>query len=376
LVSLVAVGDVEFSGMYLGRYENKKELPPLLEPEMRRHAEAAGSKLILDWLGEADVAFANLETTLAENKPYYHPRPTTYRFRADPTNAEGLKNLGIDVVSLANNHVFDYGDSAFIETLKALDDAGVRHVGAGVDLEEALTPAILDVDGQRLAFIGFATVFPVTGVASPERAGVAAIRNKIIYEFESARLPTDLRPGYAALPKIYESPMEQDVQRMKDRIRRAKEESDLLIVSVHWGREYEDTPSEGQRKLGHEMIDAGADMVIGHHPHTAQSIEIYKGKYIFYSLGNFTMQVEWDIARCETYLNEAFMVKADLEGGEVSGVEILPTRTDRTGFPMISEDFPNVIKHLNDTSSPLNAKIGQRGRTAYVKPKRCDEPIK
>jgi poly-gamma-glutamate capsule biosynthesis protein CapA/YwtB (metallophosphatase superfamily) len=370
LASLVAVGDLEFSGMYFGRYEKKRDQPQQLEPEFRLHAEAADSKLILDWLRGADVAFANLETTLAETKPYYPPRPTTYRFRADSSNAEGLRKLGIDVVSLANNHVFDYGDSAFIETLKALDDAGVKHVGAGMNLEEALAPTTLNVIGQRVAFLGFATVFPATGVAAPDRPGVAAIRNKITYEFESPRLPTDLRPGYAALPKIGESPMEEDVLRMKDRIRRAKDESDLVVVSVHWGREYEDTPTEGQRKLGHDMIDAGADIVIGHHPHTAQAIEIYNGRHIFYSLGNFAMQVEWDIARCEMFLNEAFMVKAEIEDRKISRVEILPTRTDKTGLPMITEDSPNVIKHLKDISSPLNALIVQNGRGAVVKPKK------
>jgi poly-gamma-glutamate synthesis protein (capsule biosynthesis protein) len=367
LVCLVAVGDVEFSGMYLGRYEEKNKRFPPFEAAMRQHAEETGSVLILDWLREADIAFANLETTLAENKPYYPSRPTTYRFRADPNNAVGLKNLGMDIVSLANNHVFDFGESAFVETLKALEDAGVKHVGAGMNLEEAYTPVFFEIDGLRLAFLGVATVFPIAGVAGFDCPGVAAIRNKLIYEFETTRLPTDLRQGYAPLPRIYEVPVEEDVEMVRDHIRRVKEEADFLIVSVHWGREYEDTPSEGQMKLGHGMIDGGADMIIGHHPHTAQSIESYKGKYIFYSLGNFAMQVEWDIARCEAYLNEAFMLRAYIDKGKVSKVEILPTRTDRTGLPILSEDSHNVIKHLESLSSPLNVEVIEKGKIAYVK---------
>ncbi|MEM2893907.1 MAG: CapA family protein [Candidatus Bathyarchaeia archaeon] len=363
------MGDVEFSGLYLGRYENKNEHFPSFEAAMRQHAEATKSTLILDWLREADIALANLETTLAENKPYYPSRPTTYRFRADPENGGGLKNLGIDIVSLANNHVFDYGDSAFSETLKVLDEAGVKHVGAGMNLEDALAPVFFDVDGLRLAFLGFATVFPLAGVAGFDIPGVAAIRSKIIYEFETQRLPTDLRQGYASLPKIYELPMEEDVKMLREHIKHVKDEADFLIVSIHWGREYEDTPSESQMRLGHEMIDAGADMIIGHHPHTAQSIESYKGKYIFYSLGNFAMQVEWDIARCEAYLNEAFMVRVFIDDVKTPKVEILPTRTDRTGLPMISEDSYNVIRHLRSLSSPLNVEIIQQGQIAYIKQK-------
>lgn len=368
MINLVAVGDIEFSNRYFGRYGDKTELPPSLGPWMRHHVESNNSKLILNWMKEADVAFANLETTLAKSQPYYHPRPITYRFRAEPKNAEDLKSLGIGVVSLANNHVFDYGDSAFIETLETLDKAGIEHVGAGMNIEEALTPVILDVNDQRIAFLGFATVFPVMGMASHDRPGVAAVRNKIVYEFDSPRLPTDIRPGYSTLPKIYEVPMADDVRRMKDSIKHAKEESDIVVVSIHWGREYEDTPNEGQRTLGHRMIDAGADLVIGHHPHTAQAIEIYKGKHLFYSLGNFMMQVEWDIARCEMYLNEAFIVKVGIEDKNISMVEILPTRTDKTGLPMITEDFPNVIDHLKRISSPLKASIISRGQGAMVEP--------
>lgn len=368
MVGLVSVGDIEFSGMYFGRYEGKVGQVLPLDAQMRGLASASNSELIIDWLREADVAFANLETTLAESKPYYHPRPTTYKFRADPSNAGSLRSLGIDVVSLANNHVFDYGDSAFIETLKALDDVGIKHVGAGLNLDEALNPVILDIKKHRIAFLGFATVFPITGIASHDRPGVAAVRNKIIYEFESWRLPTDLRPGYAHLPKIRESPIDEDLRMMKDCIKGAKDRSDFVVVSVHWGREYEDIPSEGQRELGHNIIDAGADLVIGHHPHTAQAIEIYNDKYIFYSLGNFAMQVEWDIARCEMFLNEAFMVKVDIVDREISRVELLPTRTDKTGLPMITEDSPNVIKHLKDISSPLNASITPHGRGALVEP--------
>jgi len=368
LAILVAVGDVEYSGMYFGRFEEKYPTPRRLDAWFREHAASTDSGLILDWLHKADIAFANLETTLAAPKPYYHPRPSTYRFRADPSSAEDLRSLGFGLVSLANNHVFDYGESAFVETLEALNGAGIEHVGAGLNLEKALSPVVMDAGGQRVAFLGFATVYPLVGAASHDRPGIAAIRNKIVYEFESFRLPTDLRPGYASLPVIREEPVEQDVIRVQECIRNAKASVDYVVVSVHWGKEYEDVPSNGQRELGHRMVEAGADLVVGHHPHTAQAIEAYKEGYIFYSLGNFAMQVEWDIARCEVYMNEAFMLRVEVDDGKAKRVEMLPTRTDRTGLPMITEDHANVVRHLSEISRPLNASLTPHKQGALIKP--------
>ena len=365
---LVAVGDVEYSGMYFGRYEEKDPSPRRLDAWFREHVASTGSGLILDWLWEADVAFANLETTLAAPKPYYHPRPSTYRFRADPSSAVDLRSLGFGLVSLANNHVFDYGESAFVETLEALDGSGIEHVGAGLSLERALSPVVMDAGSQRVAFLGFATIYPVVGAASHDRPGVAAVRNKIVYEFESFRLPTDLRPGYASLPVIREAPVEQDVIRVQESIKKAKANADYVVVSVHWGKEYEDVPSDGQRELGHKMVEAGADLVVGHHPHTAQAIEAYGDGFIFYSLGNFAMQVEWDIARCEVYMNEAFMLRVEVDGGKATRVEILPTRTDRTGLPMITEDYANVVRHLSEISRPLNISVTPQKQGALIEP--------
>ncbi len=367
LIDLVSVGDIEFSNKYLGRY-NVKETHPSIGPWMTQHAKSTNSNKILKWMKEADVTFANLETTLAEAQSYYYPQPTTYRFRANPSNAKDLKSLGVKIVSLANNHVLDYGDEAFIETIHTLDEAGIKYVGAGMSIKEAITPAILNVKDKKIAFLGFATVYPPLGAASIDRLGVAAIKSKIIYEFDSPRLPTDLRPEYATPPKIYDVPAADDVKKMKNSIRKAKEESDLVVVSIHWGKEYEDTPSKGQRVLGHNMIDAGADIVIGHHPHTAQAIETYKGKHIFYSLGNFIMQVEWDIARCEMYLNEAYIVKMSIEEKNFERVEILPTRTDKTGLPLLTEDYVKVIEHLKRISKPLKTSITPSNQGALISP--------
>ncbi|MBA7679326.1 putative polyglutamine synthesis accessory protein [subsurface metagenome] len=333
----------------------------------------------MDWLGEADIAFANLETTLAKSRDYYHPRPSYYRLRADPSNAEDLRSLGIDIVSLANNHQFDYGEEGFIDTIKALDSAGIKHMGAGIDLEEAISPAIINVKGEKFAFLGFATVCQKH--ASSDRSGVAGIRKKIVYEFASSRLPTHYLPFYSSLPTIKEIPNEEDVQRMQDCIERVRDEVDFVVVSIHWGPGiairsggklstyiFEAIPTNCQRLLGHSIVDAGADLVIGGHPHSAQGIEFYKDKPIFYSLGNTAMQIEADIARCVLFMQEAYMVKVDTEKKKSTKVEILPTRTDETGLPMITEDYKNVIKHLKEVSLSLNASVIPSKKGAIVEP--------
>lgn len=375
MIDLVVVGDFEFSGLYLGRYE-KEALEQLgnkrLADQMRQHAKATASELILDWLDKSDIAFANLENTLSEPMPYYHPRPTFYKLRADPSNAEDLKLLGVDVVTLANNHMLDCGESGLFETLQALDNMGIKRVGAGMNLEEALSPAIIQADGQRIAFFGFATAFQTA--AAPDRPGVAAIRNKIIYEFESPRLPTTYTPSYAILPTIKELPIEEDVLQAQECIKNVRDKVDFIVVAMHWGPGIivsdmkEASPTNGQQILAHAIIDSGADLVVGHHPHSTQAIEIYKGKHIFYSLGNFAMQIESDIARSEMFLNEAFMVKVNIEKGTTSKVEILPTRTDKTGLPMITEDYENVIKHLSNISSPLNVSLNSYKQGAIIEP--------
>jgi len=384
LVSLVAIGDIEFSGMYFGRYEKigQEKLGPelvnaRLSDQIKGHVRANNSELILDWLRNADITFGNLETTLAKSRPHYHPRPSYYRLRSDPSRAEDLKLLGIDVVSLANNHLVDYDDEGIIDTIEALDSAGIKHVGGGMNLKEALAPAIFEIEGEKLGFLGFATAFQKA--AADDRAGVAAIRSKIVKEFDSLMLPTNYLPFYSVLPTIKEVPVKEDVQMMQKCIKDLKKKVGFVAVSIHWGPGisirasggsgaliFEAAPTDCQRALGHAIVDAGADLVIGGHPHSAQGMEIYKNRQIFYSLANFAMQIEADIARCELFMQEAYMVKVDIENNKASRVEILPTRTDETGFPMITEDYTNVIKHLEEVSAPLNVSVIPNKQSAII----------
>ncbi len=179
-----------------------------------------------------------------------------YTFRADPSRVGIVEQLGTDVVLMANNHVYDYGRDAFLDTLDTLDNAGIPYVGAGRDLKEAETPVCFSVNGVKIAYVAASRA--EKNIMTPE-AG--------------ADTPGILRT--------------YDESEYLDVIRKAKSDADYVVASVHWGTEYSNNADTLQKRLAREYIDAGADAVIGSHPHVLQGMEYYKGKPIIYSLGNF-----------------------------------------------------------------------------------------
>ena len=161
----------------------------------------------------------------------------------------------MDLVTLANNHILDFGPEGITDSIKALDGAGIRHVGAGENREQAERLEILEVNGKRIGFLGTSRVYmSADWAAGPEHPGVFST---------------------------------YDPARAVEAIKTARGQCDYLVVYVHWGVERETEPKDYQRAMGHQYIDAGADLVIGSHPHVLQPVEYYNGKPIVYSLGNF-----------------------------------------------------------------------------------------
>jgi poly-gamma-glutamate synthesis protein (capsule biosynthesis protein) len=198
----------------------------------------------------ADILFGNLEGPVSDvgNKV-----GSIYSFRMNPNVLDAIKNVGFDIVSFANNHVGDWNVKAFSDTLNRLDNIGILKIGAGINKEDAEKPVIINKNGVKFGFIGFSDVGPAWMEAKIDSPGIL--------------LASDPR-----LPLI---------------IQNAKRECDVLIVSIHWGDEYKTVHNTRQESLAKIAIDSGADMVIGHHPHVIEDVEIYKEKPIVYSLGNF-----------------------------------------------------------------------------------------
>ena len=209
---------------------------------------------LIQTMQDADIMCLNNEFTYStggaplENK--------AYTFRADPSRVEILKELGVDLVGLANNHVYDYGKQALLDTFDTLDNAGIPYVGAGHNLEEAMKPVYMTVDGKTIAFV----------------AASRAEKNKMTPQ------ATETEPG---ILRCY------DTELFLQEIQKAKENADFVIAYVHWGTEYSYELEDVQLTTGKEYLDAGADAVIGAHPHCLQGMEYYNGKPIIYSLGNF-----------------------------------------------------------------------------------------
>lgn len=208
---------------------------------------------------QVDIGFANLESPASFlGKPYPGKDPGI-TFRANPGTLLGLKYAGIDVVSLANNHANDHGKEALLETIQALEVLEIAVCGAGENYQRAHQPAILRRGPYRIAFLAYAEPFWSVTKAG-ENAGVATIQKEEI---------------------------------LAD-IKAAKQEADLILISLHWGIEHQHFPLEKDRALAHDLIDAGAHGILGHHPHVLQGVEIYKGYPILYSLGNCIFDMRAD----------------------------------------------------------------------------------
>jgi poly-gamma-glutamate capsule biosynthesis protein CapA/YwtB (metallophosphatase superfamily) len=216
---------------------------------------------IADLLAEPDITFANLETPIA---PEASGGTREYVFNAPPQVVDALRHAGVDAVSVANNHAFDQGRAGFEETLRRLDQAGMKVIGAGPE-GRAAGPLRIDAAGLAIAFLGYAHFFNQEGNACPA-------------------------PDAGARPCAQVAVLER--ARILEDVRAAAAEADAVVVSLHWGVEYEPQPRAQDVELAHEIVEAGALVVLGHHPHVLQPIELHRRSdgrvgVIAYSLGNF-----------------------------------------------------------------------------------------
>jgi poly-gamma-glutamate capsule biosynthesis protein CapA/YwtB (metallophosphatase superfamily) len=220
------------------------------------------------------LVLVNLETPLTR-----HPRVRGL-FSSDPRYAQAMKDAGISLVSLANNHVFDVGETGFLQTLDHLEDAGISYTGAGSNFEDARLGKLLQIDGTELIFLNY-TQFCNSGFAS------------IAAEY----------PGILPL----------DPELIVEDVRVARERAALVFVLLHWGFENQPNVHPKQTEIAHLLINAGADAIIGHHPHVPHGIEVYKERPILYSLGNFVFgyaRKEWS----DNYLAEIVIDQERIHG--------------------------------------------------------------
>jgi len=281
-VVLVAVGDI------------------MLSREVERRMIARG-----DWkypfletveiTSGADITFGNLETTILEGNLV---ADDSFFFRTDPQAVEGLKFAGFDVLSLANNHMMNFGSDGLESTVENLDGAGIDHIGAGMSDNDINRPVIIEAKGMRLGFLAYTY-------------------NRDKYKNADG--------GFYGLSYM-------DTENMKAQVGELEKEVDVVVVSMHAGTEYRTTSHISQENFARAAIDAGADLVIGHHPHVVETFEKYKDGYIIYSLGNFVFDQMWSE---ETRLGA--MAKITFRNGEILDIEFVSIKIFDYAQPQILE---------------------------------------
>ena len=240
----------------------------------------------------ADVVYADLEAPLSDR---VKPPHKGMAFIAPSSTVQGLKMLGIDIVSLANNHSTNFGLNAFTDTLALLKNNGIAYVGGGMNVNEARAPAVVEAGGTSFAFLDYNTIIGSLN-ATATRPGVSWIRMK-----------------------PWAKDNADDMAMVSSSVRQAKSEGHFVVACFHWSEEYKHQPSASERNMAHLACDAGADLVIGGHPHCIQSIEMYNGKLIAYSLGNFIFdQMQHD------YTREGLIMKCSYSGTMLTGLEFIP----------------------------------------------------
>ena len=371
-LSLTAVGDMIFN----------QPITQLAEPER------AG---LFRLMQEADVAYGNMEFSLNDRPELQRP---FYNFRAPKDFRWELARTGINLVSQANNHALDFGPEGLKECLQALDQANITHAGAGVTLAEAHALGKTELAGHKstvglLSYMRYWTAKYRS--KNPDAPSLATIDPAVILAMQNGKV------------EKVEGPLEGDVAAMEDDILLARRKTDLLLVSLHnhdvtHHRTYgiQDTTPPNEEIMYRRAIEAGADMVIGTGPHVLRGIEIYKGRPIFYSLGDFIYQYRtperipadllnqrdiemaktpnvsvWD-RRDSREVMETVMVRMVMNQGKLKRIQLLPVTIDDEGplfgVPRLANTKRSgeIIAHLQKLSAPYGTKIVSKGWYAEV----------
>lgn len=296
-VTVLASGDVS-----LGRQTGQK----ILAGEINYPFANMG-----DILKSADITFANLESQLVDLNGETQSPTNEYRFAGPPEGAMTLRDAGIDIVSVANNHMWDYGQDGLQETLDSLSAQEVLYVGASVESDKRFEPKVLEVKGKKIAFLAM---------------------TELLNGYEN--VGADQFIAFNDSKKLIET-----IQSIKDNV-------DWVIVSLHTGTEYAPKPSSGTVKLAHDLIDAGADAILGHHPHVPQQIEVYNNKPIFYSLGNFAFWQPFTF-----WTQNSFLAKLKLTVPHEVDYEIVPIKAGwQPELLTDSQAIETLMERINGTS--------------------------
>jgi poly-gamma-glutamate capsule biosynthesis protein CapA/YwtB (metallophosphatase superfamily) len=280
---------------------------------------------VADILRKGDVVFANLEAPLTESTKSLDPNGKIV-LKSPQKAADGIKYAGFNVLNLANNHIMDYYEEGLLDTIEVLEKHGIAYAGAGKNINEARQPAIIEKNGLKVAVLSYTDMAELTFKGNP-MLSFAADEDK---------------SGVA--PRKYEL--------IKEDMDSIRENADILIISLHWGVENSFSVTEEQREFAYRLIDDGADIILGHHPHRFQGVEIYNGKPIIYSLGNFIFDQN------DPNNQESFIVHMELKDKKLSYMQLIPVRTIEKNHIIIpkGDDAIEMLKRELELCGKLGSK--------------------
>jgi poly-gamma-glutamate synthesis protein (capsule biosynthesis protein) len=303
--TMTMVGDV-----MMGRY---------VEEVTEKHGYEYLFRYMKPYFSNSDYVSGNYEhTALKEDVSNYKEADTPIRLNSNTSGVEAVKDAGFSVVSLANNHMMDYEEQGLLDTIDEFKSADMHYVGVGSNSAEAKNSIdYADVNGVRVATLGFTDVYGKDAVSKNDKAGLLNSNPDLLFEMIGKAI--DAKQGNA----------------------------DLVVVNMHWGQEYSTSTTARQTDLAKAIIDAGADIIIGHHPHVLQSFDVYKDGIIFYSLGNFIFDQGW------TRTKDSAMVQYHLAEDGKATIDVVPLQIEEaTPRPATSSiDKSRVYRQLTKETS-------------------------
>ncbi|MBI3041463.1 MAG: CapA family protein [Betaproteobacteria bacterium] len=339
-------------------------------------------------LNEADIAFCQLETVYSERGT---PSVVVGRpLRAHPRNVSAFAFAGFDIVSLAGNHVMDFGAEALADTKELFESRNICTVGAGRNISEARKPVFMERKGVRIAFLAYNSVLPYRHWAEADKPGCAPVRVSTFYE--------QLEPHEPGGPaRVITVTDKGDLEAMKQDIVKAKASADAVVLSLHWGLHFTPAVIAGyQGEVGRAAIDAGADLIIGTHAHILKGIEVYRGKVITYCLCNFAFDNGWTAEefakprhreRQKYYPNFVYdknyptytfpvdsrktaVLKCSITKAGVQRVSLLPAYINSDGQPeILARSDPRsaeVFNYMDDLCREFNTKLSFDGDEVLI----------
>lgn len=315
---------------------------------------------VKDLLRSADFTLGNLEGSVADSG-LAREKAGAEAWKSDARQMAAVEIAGFHAMTVANNHMMDYGHEALLETLSNLDRLGVKHTGGGRNFAEAHAPAVVEREGCKVALLGYTSVFMDGWEAGPQSPGLAVMRAHTSYQPPARYFEAPGSP-----PIIHSWVSAQHKDQLSADVAAARKQADIVICTFHWGVSAGFKKlTEYQMELGRHAIDAGADLVFGHHPHVMQGIEVYRGRPIFYSLGNFTFARHNPAKGHEL---ETMIIRCRIRDRRLHTVEFIPARCDAEFNPhaLDLETGRDVVAIVKERSAQFGTRLDAHGDAVRV----------